>query len=161
MSSKLFFLVLGGLVIIIGGYFFFTASAALKEGDDNGRVVSPATETGEVPGAVSVPNTEANTAEVKEFTMRSWMDKIDGTMAAHFSLPEIVVKKGDLVRIKITNTAGTHDFVIDEYGVNKDTPVDQETIVEFVADKVGSFEYYCSKYNHRALGQRGTLRVTE
>jgi uncharacterized protein (DUF2344 family) len=49
--------------------------------------------------------TPAETQGVKEFTMTSWMDKIDGKMAAHFSLKEIVVKKGDKVRINITNTA--------------------------------------------------------
>lgn len=112
----------------------------------------------------SSPNPDAGLAEggVKEIAMDSWMEmKSDGTMSAHFSLPEIRVKKGDRVRVAITNTKGTHDFVIDELGVKQDTPEGQTTVVEFVADKAGSFEYYCSKYSHRLIGQKGTLIVTE
>lgn len=35
------------------------------------------------------------------------------------------------------------------------------TSVEFVADQVGNFEYYCSVGQHRANGMVGTLTVTE
>jgi nitrous oxide reductase len=104
------------------------------------------------------PATEIK-SNVKEFKMTSWMDNIDGKMAAHFSLKEIRVKKGDKVRIIITNTAGNHDFVLDEYKLNLETPLNKPVIVEFTADKVGTFEYYCSKYNHRAIGQKGNLIV--
>ena len=69
------------------------------------------------------------------------------------------MKKGDTVKISITNTAGTHDFTLDEFGIKQETPVGQTVVVQFVADKVGTFEYYCSKYNHRALGQKGNLIV--
>ena len=96
---------------------------------------------------------------VKEFVMESFTEVIDGKYYPKFSPNEITVKKGDLVRIKITNVKGTHDFKIDEFGVYTETPLDQEVIVEFVADKVGSFEYYCSKPGHRQNGHWGTLKV--
>lgn len=177
MSSKSLFAILGGLVVITGAYLFI-AGGAPKKSDENFAAAAPVAtheapmpsvtpppsgmmETGEVPEVASVPNSAGAATQVKEFAMKSWMDKIDGKMAAHFSLPEIVVKKGDRVRITITNTAGNHNFVINEYGIEKDTPVNQETVIEFTADKVGEFEYYCSKYNHRSLGQHGTLKVTE
>ncbi|MSU74269.1 hypothetical protein EXS57_00645 [Candidatus Kaiserbacteria bacterium] len=96
---------------------------------------------------------------VKEFSMTSWMETTDGKMSAHFSLNEIRVKKGDTVKITITNTAGTHDFVLDEFNVAKETPLNEPVVVEFVADKTGTFEYYCSKYNHRQIGQKGNLIV--
>jgi hypothetical protein len=32
-------------------------------------------------------------------------------------------------------------------------------VVEFTADKAGTFEYYCSVGNHRAMGMKGTLTV--
>ncbi len=96
---------------------------------------------------------------VKEFTMNSWMENKDGKMSPHFSLNEIKVKKGDTVKITITNIAGTHDFMLDEFNINQETPLNQPMVVEFVADKAGTFEYYCSKYNHRELGQKGNLIV--
>lgn len=78
-----------------------------------------------------------------------------------FSLKEIAVKKGDTVRIKITNTKGKHDFMIAEYAIAKDLPLNEEVVVEFVADKAGAFKYYCSMPGHRAGGQEGTLTVSE
>jgi nitrous oxide reductase len=78
-----------------------------------------------------------------------------------FSLKEIDVKKGDKVRIKVTNTKGMHNFVIDEYGISQETPLNKETVIEFTADKAGEFVYYCSHPGHREGGQWGTLKVTE
>ena len=78
-----------------------------------------------------------------------------------FSLKEMSVKKGDKVRLKVTNTKGVHDFVLDEYSISEETPAGEEIVIEFTADKVGEFTYYCSKPGHRAAGQFGTLTVTE
>ena len=78
-----------------------------------------------------------------------------------FSLKEMTVKKGDAVRIKITNTKGMHNFTIDELGIKKELPMNQEVIVAFTATKAGDFVYYCSMPGHRAGGQWGTLHVTE
>ena len=55
-----------------------------------------------------------------------------------------------------------HDFNIDELGV--DGPVikaGETTTIDFVADQVGEFEYYCSVVQHRANGQVGMLIVEE
>ncbi len=138
------------IVILIGGYFYFRSNKvnSVQEMD-----VSQTENSG-----VKVDES-VESASFKEFTMTSWMDKVDGKMSAHFSLNEIKVKKGDMVKIHITNTAGTHDFTLDEFGIDVETPLNQTVDVEFVADKVGTFEYYCGKYNHRALGQRGNLIV--
>lgn len=77
-----------------------------------------------------------------------------------FDVKEIRVKKGDTVTINFESTDGYHDWVIDEFGaatekVQPGTP----TSVTFVADRSGSFEYYCSVGNHRAQGMVGTLIV--
>ena len=74
-------------------------------------------------------------------------------------LAPLSVKKGDRVRIAVTNIKGMHDFVIDEFGVKQETPLTEKTVIEFVADKAGTFEYYCSKPGHRAKGQWGKLIV--
>lgn len=73
---------------------------------------------------------------------------------------EIEVNKGDTVRITFKNISGTHDFVIDEFNVRtKVIQTGQEETVEFVADKVGTFVYYCSVGTHRQMGMWGELIV--
>lgn len=94
-------------------------------------------------------------AVAKEFAMDSYYDD----KGVWFSVKEIRVKKGDRVRVTVTNTKGMHDFVIDEFGVKEETPLNEKTVIEFVADKAGTFEYYCSKPGHRAKGQWGKLIV--
>ena len=96
-------------------------------------------------------------AAVKEFVMTSFYDDA----GIWFSLKEISVNKGDIVRIKATNIKGAHNFIIDEYGINELTPLNQEVVIEFTADKVGEFIYYCSVPGHRQKGQWGTLKVID
>ena len=98
-----------------------------------------------------------NEAPVKEFSMDSFYDE----NGVWFSLKEITVNKGDRVRIKVTNIKGKHDFVIDEYGINELTPLNEEVVIEFIANEAGEFEYYCSVPGHREKGQWGTLTVLE
>ena len=78
-----------------------------------------------------------------------------------FSPAEMTVKQGDTVRITFTNTGNMqHDFVIDELGVaSKKLVGGEKEMIEFVADKAGTYEYYCSVGNHRAMGMVGTLTV--
>lgn len=103
-----------------------------------------------------------NIASVKEFTMTSFVEMVDGKPKPQYSIKEITVNKGDVVRIKITVTKGMHDFKLDEYGIYADTKeLNKEYMVEFTADKAGEFVYYCTKPGHRANGHRGTLKVIE
>lgn len=94
---------------------------------------------------------------VSEYAMTAFYDE----KGKWFSLKEITVKKGDLVRINVTNTKGMHDLTLDEYGIKKALPLNEKVVVEFTADKAGDFIYYCSMPGHREGGQWGTLRVTE
>ena len=77
-----------------------------------------------------------------------------------FDRAEIRVKKGDTVTVRVTNAEGFHDWVIDEF--NAKTPrlsAGGEAAVTFVADKAGTFEYYCSVGSHRQMGMVGKLIV--
>ena len=77
-----------------------------------------------------------------------------------FSPSAMTVNKGDTVRITFNNENGLHDLKIDEF--NAKTKVlnsDESETIEFVADKSGTFEYYCSVGQHRAMGMKGTLTV--
>ncbi len=75
--------------------------------------------------------------------------------------PNIIrVKKGDLVRIEITSEDVVHGFALPAFGINVPVQPDQTAVVEFVADKTGSFEFYCSIYCGAGHAQmRGTLIV--
>lgn len=79
-----------------------------------------------------------------------------------FAPSEIRVKKGDRVKINFTNQNGLHDWVLDEFSAR--TPKiqsGQTASVEFVADKTGTFEFYCSVGEHRAMGMKGNFIVEE
>lgn len=80
-----------------------------------------------------------------------------------FSPAEIRVKKGDTVRVTVKNILGVHDWILEGYDEvgTKQLKVNESETVEFVADKAGTFEYYCSVGNHRAQGMVGSLIVEE
>lgn len=89
---------------------------------------------------------------VREFT-------VDGS-SYEFDPSTITVNKGDTVKITFKDDDGTHNLVISGYNVStKILGSGTEEVVTFVADKVGSFEFYCSVANHKALGMTGTLVV--
>lgn len=77
-----------------------------------------------------------------------------------FDVKEIKVKEGDVVTINFTTVKGLHDWVVDEFDASTEQVSDGETSsVTFVADKKGTYEYYCSVGNHRAQGMSGVLIV--
>lgn len=74
--------------------------------------------------------------------------------------PELVVQEGDTVRIELEVTQGFHDLVIDEFdAATEQVAAGNTTVVEFVADEAGTYEYYCSVGSHRAQGMYGTFIV--
>lgn len=135
-----------GLILItgiaIGGYFFFK----------NKEPMSDKTNGNTAPQEKISPETDR---PAKEFSTTAYYDET----GVWFSLKEMRVKKGDLVRVHATNTKGMHDFVIDEFGIKKELPLNEEVTFEFTADKTGEFVFYCSKPGHQAKGQWGTLIV--
>lgn len=80
-----------------------------------------------------------------------------------YDIKQIKVKKGDTVTINFKSNQGFHDWAIDEFRaftkrVNEGEGI---TSVTFIADKVGTFQYYCSVMNHRQMGMLGYLIVEE
>ena len=154
MSKKTYLIILILFLILVVAVFFVgrgnkaeaptvqTDSAVTPSMGDNTAPVENQIVTGEpvIKGGV------------KEFTISGQNFSFTPNM--------ISVKKGDKVRIIFENTMGFHDFKIDEYGVStKQAKAPYQEIVEFTANKVGSFEYYCSVGTHRAMGMKGTLNV--
>ena len=156
--SKIVVSILVVALLVAGVFFFMNKPADVPvamphESQNVQPPVAPPLET-----QVAMPKTvPKDVPQVKEFSMTAFYT----AEGKYFSLKEIAVKKNDRVRIKITNTKGMHDFTLDEYGLKKILPLNEEVVVEFTADKAGSFVYYCSMPGHRAGGQWGTLRVTE
>jgi len=79
-----------------------------------------------------------------------------------FQPSTITVKKGDLVKLKITSLDVTHGFSLPDFNVNANLEPGKETTVEFTADKAGSFTFFCSVFcgsGHSEM--KGTLVVEE
>lgn len=77
-----------------------------------------------------------------------------------YSDSELRVQEGDTVTINLTNSDGFHDWVVDEFNAaTGKIQTGGNTSVTFVADKAGTFEFYCSVGSHRANGMVGKLIV--
>ena len=61
-----------------------------------------------------------------------------------FTPSTITVNKGDKVKITLTSDDVTHGFAIPEFNVDAQVSKGEEKTVEFVADKIGTFTFYCS-----------------
>jgi plastocyanin len=148
------------IVLAIGGVYYFMSTT-----DDNEQGAENNNPTQQVPindGAEPLVeemviekddgSMKEEKAEVKEFTVVGTNFKFDAS--------EIMVNKGDTVRIIFVNGDGFHDWVIDEFNARtKQIRTDETETIEFVADQTGTFEYYCSVGKHREFGMFGKLIV--
>lgn len=73
---------------------------------------------------------------VKEFTMTAKQWK--------FEPNEIIVNKGDKVRLSVTSIDVTHGMAIPDYKINEYLSPGQTINIEFVADRKGTFPFACS-----------------
>ena len=160
MNNKLIF---GAVIVLLvaGGIYFATKSSYPPEAVPANPVeTADTTNTGV---KETGPSTEV---EKKETTGSGALEKgdvksfsVEGSSFS-FSLKEMRVKKGDTVKIVFTNKEGFHDWVIDEFSARtKQIKAGASETVQFVADKTGTFEYYCSVGQHRAQGMKGNLIV--
>jgi nitrosocyanin len=139
-------LFLGILVVLaVAAFFVFKPKS---------QVSMEATPTAEPTQASQLPTQAVTTEGVKEFVLEG---------GSFYYKPNVItVKKGDKVKVTMNSVSMMHDFVIDELNVKSEVaPSGKAAVVEFTADKAGSFEFYCSVGQHRANGMVGTLVVTE
>lgn len=140
------------LIVLIGGGIFFLNSQGKNQTQNTQTPTVDQQPTAASEVSPTVAAMEEATGETKTFNVTG--------QNFSFSVKEIRVKKGDKVKIVYTNKQGFHDFVIDEF--NARTPQIQAGTteeIEFVADKAGTFEYYCSVGQHRQNGMKGNLIV--
>lgn len=151
-------LVIAGIIVLalIGGAVLLAGS-----GVSDSQPSAPSTENTD--GIGGSPG-ETNTPQVKEFKIKGIVvtDQATGQNRPRFDTGEIRVKKGDTVRIEMETVQGFHDWTIDEFNARtKQLAVGQKDTVEFVADKAGTFQYYCSVPGHKQAGMVGNLIVEE
>ncbi len=132
------------VIVLLIGFFWFRNDVPPTP-DTSDSILAPIGE-----GIITTP--PAPTENIKEFTV------IGSNFA--FTPKTLEVKQGDTVKITFQNSIGFHDFKLDEFKVaTKQIKVGESETIEFVADKTGTFEYYCSVGTHRTLGMKGTLTV--
>ena len=165
MNNKTIGVVVGVIIVIILAVLLWPSPTSQPATNENtntqmeqGNDTLTGTDTIMTPGTTTPPQTGTSstetppTATVKTFTING------GNM--YFKPAEMRVKKGDTVRVTFKNDNGFHDFVLDAFNVRtKQIQVGQEETIEFVADKTGTFEYYCSVGQHRQMGMKGNLIV--
>lgn len=92
------------------------------------------------------------TAATKEFTVKA--------MSFDFVPSTITVNKGDTVILHVTSEDTQHGISIPQFGVNENLPPGQTVTVQFVADKSGTFPFFCSVFcgsGHQSM--KGSLIV--
>ncbi|MEK6926359.1 MAG: cupredoxin domain-containing protein [Nanoarchaeota archaeon] len=131
------------LVVVLG--FFLMSNLGENDNKVTGNTIAGDLDNSGVP-------------EVKTFVLtgdnfRFYMNGIES--------PELRVKLGDTVRIVFNNEEGFHDWKIDEFNAaTKQIKAGESETIELVADRKGTFEYYCSVGQHRANGMKGNLIVS-
>ena len=135
--GKILTIVIVLIVLGVGAYFLFS----------NGADV-----TGESVDDDMIDGSDVKVFVVDSSHLRFYIDGVEN--------PDIVVNEGDRVRIEFSSSEGFHDWVVDEFGAaTEKVTAGGKSSVEFVADKKGTFEYYCSVGQHRANGMKGNFIV--
>ncbi len=107
-------------VLIIGGV---TSGILLSSGKSVTKLSNPAA-------------SQNASSSVKEFTMTAKQFSFDPNT--------ITVNQGDTVIIRITSLDVLHGFALPEFGISQQLPPGQEETVKFVADKKGTFAFFCN-----------------
>jgi len=145
------------ILIILGAWFFFGRGTKVE------APIINESQTGNMNDMVSVDTTtNVNEPVVGGYQLPEQGVKEFTVTAKNFSFTPstIAVKQGDKIKITFNVTEGMHDFKIDEFGAaTKQSKAPATETIEFVANKIGTFEYYCSVGQHRAMGMVGKLIV--
>lgn len=144
-QNKIIVLGLIGLLVLVVVFLAFSRRP--------GTVMAPTSQTPSVSTETTPSSqaTQSGSTTVHEVSIKAF--------SFGFDPKTFTVKKGEKVRLRVTNTAGVHNFNIDELGVLASTPAGKEAVIEFTPETSGSFTYYCSIDGHRELGMMGTIVV--
>lgn len=148
------------LAVIIGGIFLFNGSSGdVNQASDNtqgsgagnaGQTQPPFIDDGSESGQGDT-GASSGSSETKEFTIGESNFKLNPST--------IRVNKGDTVKITVVNEGGTHNLFVEDYNERTDIVSGGSRVLEFVADKTGTFDMWCEVGGHRGLGMEGQLIV--
>ena len=131
-------LIIGLAIVIVGGGLFIF----LQKGGGSG-----ANETASTP---ALQNSATGQVVEIDMTAKQW----------EFIPSVITVNQGDLVRITATSIDVPHGFALPEFNVSEYLSPGQPVTFEFVADKKGTFTFFCNVACGQGHSQmRGTLIV--
>ena len=126
------------LLLVLG---IFLISACAKQQPNNNLIGQGSDVPQETSTETQATGTEPATAldsEVKEFRIEAKQFMFD---------PGIIeVNKGDRVRLIVTSIDVPHGISIREYGINERLDVGKPKVIEFTADKEGTFTAFCSVF---------------
>ena len=104
---------------------------------------SPSPTPTPTPTPVATPITKPTPASPAKPTIKSF--SITAKRWA-FEPATITVNKGDVVRLAIESVDVTHGFGLPDFNVSQNLKPGETTIVEFTADKTGTFTFFCSVF---------------
>ena len=136
------------ILLFILSIFLISACAQQKPSDLVGGGTPVPEEKQQTTGEVQ----HTATGAVKEFKITAKQFQFDPAT--------IEVNKGDRVRLLVTSIDVPHGIAIKEYGINQRLDVGKEAVIEFTADKDGTFTVFCSVFcGSGHSGMKGKLIV--
>lgn len=160
MQNKLI-LVIVAVVVVFGGLFLMNNRPMTTVPTEPQVMEKPTIDSEEAMEDLKEPTVVEDSTDTSMMVDPNVKTFEVGGGGFYFDPAEIKVMEGDTVKIVFTNEGGMHDWVIDEFDAR--TPIlketDEKAEITFVADKAGTFEYYCSVGSHRANGMVGNLIV--
>jgi len=140
------------IVLVVGGIVYATAPKQTSINNSGKETSISSSSQAMVEKDSAKSSSELMTKNIKEINMEAG--------SFYYKPNTITVKKGETVKIVMHSVSMMHDFNIDELNVRMPIVKNGDTgTVEFTADKVGTFEYYCSVGQHRANGQVGKITI--
>lgn len=147
------------IIVVIVVLVLATAAVLYKNSTSNTNTNTSTTPT----PTVSITDTVSDTPTTTDTPEDDSVQTFNIEAGSFFFKPNVInVKKGDTVKIVLTNNESMqHNFTLDEFNVKTKSISNGTDTVEFTADKVGTFQFYCSIGLHKSFGQVGSLVVTE
>lgn len=87
-------------------------------------------------GCQSLPGGDQEHVVQVDMTSEQW----------EFKPATLRVKQGDTVILRIKSLDVVHGFGLPEFGADQPTPPGQETTIRFVADKPGTYSFFCTVF---------------
>ncbi len=135
----------------------FPSSTTAKQLPSGGAGIAvPSLNATNVPAGVAAPTVVASGSPSGLTSFRSF--NITETASA-FTPDTIIVNEGDTVHINITAKGGSYDFTQPDMGLSLSLSSGQTKLVQFDANTVGKFQFYCKSCGGPTNGPTGYIEV--